>query len=285
MKNRKLTVLVTGSEGFIGKRLCNALSYHQDVRTIITMDRKETLARPRNIVTYYDVKECMAEKPDIVFHLAAETKVEHDNKSAYMIDTNIVGTHLLLDNLPNKNCRFVFVSSVHAAQPVSVYGASKVAGEALVQAYNAMGLCNGVILRLTSCVGKGMTHSVVKDIMSKLQYGRNNKLELIGTYPGSRRPFVHIYDVIRALIFFGLENEIKEESHNISCSNSVWTTEVAQTIMDTLKIYKSITWTKESWLGDLKDIRIKPTSYMHFKYNNSLEAIAQAVKDNLQNDI
>jgi UDP-glucose 4-epimerase len=282
MKNRELKVLVTGSEGFIGRHLCYALSRHPNVKTVLHLDRKisNPLYRPRNIVIYYDIQQCMIDEPDVVFHLAAETKVEYNDRTGDIIDTNIVGTHLLLDNLP-KNCRFIFVSSVHATQPTSVYGASKAAGEALVQAYNAMDLCEGVILRLTSCVGKGMTHGVVKALIKMLTTKRSDTIQLVGNFPGSKRPFVHVNDVVRALIHFGIENDSRGETHNISCADSVNIVEVAGAVMDSLNVHKYIKWSGTSWKGDLPLIEVVPTEAIKLKYKDSLSAIKQAVKDNL----
>jgi UDP-glucose 4-epimerase len=285
MKNHKLTVVVTGSSGFIGKHLCEALEKHPDVKKLIKFDKADRLQW--NVCGSYDVEQHIGNhEPDIIFHLAANTTIKYDYTSGKQAMDNIEGTHLILQNIP-KHCRFVLASSVHCAYCTSLYAASKLASEALVTAYVRMGLREGVILRFTSVVGKNMTHGVVHDFMTKLQ-SDNPTLDIIGEFPGSIRPYIHISDVVRALIYFGIEsNDDFIPPVNISTNSLLNIDQVANIIMNTMDITKPKNWlgAKSKWLGDV-ELLGQSSCYQNSTYNwkpetQSKEAIIQAVKDNL----
>ena len=282
-----MKALVTGSEGFIGKHLCNKLK--EKKIDVTEMDYK--------LSDWHDIRETGNAKrmiqyftPDVIFHLAASTTVKYEGaNSIFMTKNNVDGTHNLLEFAP-RGCRFIFVSSVHCEQSKSVYAASKIAGESLVHAYTDMGLVRGDVLRLTSCVGKNMTHGVVKDFMYKVKNSGSQFLEVIGVKPGGYRPFVHVEDVVNALYLFGIE---RYSTHNNGIFNIVTQPctieEVALEVANTMGICKEIKWLgKDSkWLGDVEHITIKDSyngARLHGwrpKYTTSLEAIRQAVKDNL----
>lgn len=291
MKNNNLRVLVTGSEGFIGKHLCTALEKHPNVSYVSHFDVDgNTLKNIENLVdTAAMMREC---QPDIIFHLAAITEVKYNiATAACIISTNVGGTLNLLKYCP-KGCRFVLASSVHCAYNQSVYSASKLGAEALVHAYSDMGLVEGVVLRLTSVVGKRMTHGVVKDIVCKL-HSDSKELVILGEAPGSTRPYVYIDDAVNAFIHFGIDRRqcYNYHHHYITPADEVRSVisinEVTDIIMETISVYKPKRWLgKESkWLGDIDDIRV-PRAYgldsgWEPKYT-SQQAIAKAVKDNME---
>jgi nucleoside-diphosphate-sugar epimerase len=162
----------------------------------------------------WDVKKIMtASEPQTVFHLAGDAIVREDVDFPTDVTwSNVLPTHNLLAYCP-EGCRFVLASSAtvygaglahgsceyDATRPNSIYGATKVAAEALVDAYTRLGRVKGVSLRLVANVGYGASHGVLRDIMFKLLSG-SASLALLGDAPGSSKPYLHVSDTTGALL-------------------------------------------------------------------------------------
>src|SRR5256885_9617867 len=83
-------------------------------------------------------------------------------------------------------------------EPISVYGASKLAGEALLSAYAHTFGVQAFVFRLANVVGARSGHGVVVDFVRKLV--RNPKrLEILGSNPGTAKSYVHVDDVVAGM--------------------------------------------------------------------------------------
>ncbi len=170
--------LVTGGAGFIGSAVCRHL-INSNLGQVLNVDKltyaaclsslDSVAASPNYRFAQHDIcdKMTMAAlfdtfQPDAVFHLAAESHVDRSiTGSAEFIQTNIVGTHTLLEvaltywrgltSDKQRNFRFLHVSTdevfgslgatgafseVTAYDPRSPYSASKAASDHLVQAWH-----------------------------------------------------------------------------------------------------------------------------------------------------
>lgn len=130
-----MRILVTGSEGFIGKRLVARLRSHgtDEVHGLDLKTGRDVLTDP------------LADDYDRVFHLAAQTDaqtedVEHDAL------TNVIGT---LRILKRYGSRVVFASSSLVNYQTSGYAISKAAGERYAAIYGA------AVVRLCNIFGPG----------------------------------------------------------------------------------------------------------------------------------
>lgn len=151
-----MRVLVTGGNGFVGGHLCAALRARGD--EAITAGHSHDLAEvdfPLDLCDLANVRGVLeGARPDAVIHLAAQTFVPaamHDPLTSY--DVNGMGTARLYEAIrlaQRKPRRVLFVSSAEvygardasayplretlAPQPMTPYGASKIAGEAIASA-------------------------------------------------------------------------------------------------------------------------------------------------------
>ena len=162
--------LITGTAGFIGFHLARRLL--ADGHTVVGIDgltpyydvalkkaRHAELERARSFTAHVAIIENAdklaaiydAAKPEVVVHLAAQAGVRYglENPRAY-IDANLVGTFNLLECLraaPPKHFLFASTSSIYGANPppaaetdradypLSLYAATKKAGELMAHAY------------------------------------------------------------------------------------------------------------------------------------------------------
>ena len=156
---------------------------------------------------------------DIVFHLAANADVRHGTKHPERdLQQNTIGTFNVLEAMRRSGVpRIVFSStgSVYGEPQVfptpedapfptqtSLYGASKLAGEALVQAYCEGFGFEGYIFRFVSILGERYSHGHVFDFYKKL---RENPRELTVLGNGEqRKSYLQVQDCIDAM-FVALE--------------------------------------------------------------------------------
>lgn len=263
--------LVTGSSGFLGTHLMEALRFHPSVTSLLGISRRISV---EDMLTHKDLLKCDIEdaeqvkrvmgdfRPDKIFHLAANPLVKQNASNPFAIhQTNIVGTHHVVEYAP-KGTHVLFASSATVygnneqseegdeLWPSSVYGVTKVAAEQLLRCYWLQQKIKHTSLRLVSLCGKGATHGIVPDIIRKLR-SPSPTLDLIGIDPGTRKQFLHVRDAVEAFIYFAFETSqlgevnISPISHDIlSCRR------IAEIIMEEIGIQKPISFTQPAWDGD-----------------------------------
>ena len=82
--------------------------------------------------------------------------------------------------------------------PISTYGASKLAGEALISAYCHMFGPSGFVFRFGNVVGPHQTHGVGYDFLRRLS-SNPERLRILGDGRQSKS-YIHVTDVIDAVL-------------------------------------------------------------------------------------
>jgi|SRR5688572_28636695 len=313
-----MRVIVTGSRGFLGQHLVNALRDDGRVKTLLGIGRHggEANLDQLPLLKSGDYAEFNADicndisiqtillgfRPDYIFHSAAVPIIRLDNVNPTTIsEINILGTQRLLHYCP-KGCKFIFASSaavygdlgefkackeIDATHPTSVYGATKVASEAFISAYCGFAGLKAVSLRFAANVGRGATHGVVKDIVNKLKSGNPN-LELLGDYPGSFKPYTYVGDSIQAIIKLGLSDIPMESPHaiyNVGLESRLCIADLAEVIIQSSGIKKPIKWLGEAanWSGDNRYVQVSNAKARlcgwQPQYKTASAAVYQAVKE------
>jgi len=211
MKQNKKTILVTGSNGFIGSHLLKTLlkkykvigiNHTQDTKTRNYFPLKKNIAK-------LSINE-IPEKLSGVIHLAALTDVNLCNKNPKKCFlTNIIGTQKVLEIARKNNCKFVYISTNHVygnpeklpidenhpRAPNSIYAASKLAAEICCEGYSKSYDMDIAIVRLFSVYGPNSPpHLVTSKIITQLQ----KKYLILGNL-SSQRDFVYISDAVNAI--------------------------------------------------------------------------------------
>jgi UDP-glucose 4-epimerase len=171
--------------------------------------------------------------------------------------------------------------------PTSVYAATKLAGENLVNIYTQQGKVSGISLRLCAVTGKYSTHGIVHDFVKKLD-SDSEFLEVLGSEPGSCKPFLYADDVCEAIAKTIQINPIgRDIVVNICNEGGATVKQVAEAVMQAKKIVKPIKWLGDAanWKGDNKLIKCDSTYAKEIldwePKCNSYQAIFKAVEDKM----
>lgn len=144
-------------------------------------------ARVADIAQPGTAEQLVADRPDVIFHLAAVVSGEAEANFDKGYRINLDGTRFLLDAIRSVGDayrpRVIFTSSIAAfgapfpqridddfiLQPLTSYGTQKVMGELLLTDYSRRGFLDGVGLRLpTVCVRPGVPNKAASGFFSSI---------------------------------------------------------------------------------------------------------------------
>ena len=269
-------IFVTGGAGFIGFHLCRKLSDFTSNLTIYDNLSSGKVENVKHIPRVHfvkadilDIKKLHSqEKADVIYHLAAQVVVPYSMENPIEdFETNARGTLNILEKARKDDARVVFASSAavygntnqlptpetYGFSPASCYGLSKVVGEQYCNMYSKQYGLDITILRFANVYGP-RCHGVIEDFLDKIS--RNpKKLEIIGTGLQSR-DFVHISDVVEALILSATSEVTVGETFNIGFGKTTKIIDLAKIILKILGLSDKtvITTTNVPWQGDINTI-------------------------------
>ena len=269
-------ILVTGGAGFIGSHLCKKLSDFTNGLTVYDSLSSGKVENVKHLQKVHFVRADILnlkklnslEKTDLIYHLAAQVVVPYSMENPIEdFETNARGTLNVLEKARKDDARLVFASSAavygnttelptpenYGFNPASCYGLSKVVGEQYCTMYSKQYGLDITILRFANVYGQ-RGHGVIPDFLDKLR--RNpEKLEIIGTGLQSR-DFVHIADVVNALILSAVNEEAIGKTYNIGFGKTMKIIDLAKMILNVLGLSDKtvITTTNVPWQGDINTI-------------------------------
>jgi UDP-glucose 4-epimerase len=223
-----MRILVTGGAGFIGSHLCDRLVARGD--DVWAVDNFH-LGQWRNVAhldghaRFRLVELDMLEKSalgalfrdarfEAVFHLAANSDIPAGLADPELdLRLNHLTTTTLLDVMQAMDVKRLFFASTSAVfgesdavlredtaplEPISLYGASKLAAEAYVSAYAHLYGIGSVVLRFPNVVGERATHGVLYDFFRKLEQNPS-ELDVLGDGTQTK-PYLYVADLIDAIL-------------------------------------------------------------------------------------
>jgi UDP-glucose 4-epimerase len=260
------SILVSGGMGFIGSHLIEKL--RKEYSKIVIIDNLSNVSSfSKNVIPsstepktkFYkaDIQDkstvsniMKLEKIDACIHLAAKMSVEESVRNPEeVVRVNIQGTLAMLEACSQNNVKtFVFASSAavyghakvlspisedHVLEPLSPYGATKVAGESLVNSYKNCGkIKNAVILRFFNVYGEGQSKEyagVITNFIDRLSAGLPPVIYGDGR---QTRDFISVDDVTNILIAATVQAEQTELSStlNVGTGSPITINELAKKI-------------------------------------------------------
>jgi UDP-glucose 4-epimerase len=269
-------ILVTGGAGFIGFHLCKRLSGLASNLTIYDnlssgkMENVKDVGKVKFVKgDILDLKKLFSlEKADLIYHLAAQVVVPYSMENPLIdFETNAEGTLQVLEKARKDDAKLVFASSAavygnpaqlptteeYGFHPVSCYGLSKVVGEEYCGMYKDQYGLDITIMRFANVYGL-RCHGVIHDFLDKIAKNPG-KLEIIGTGLQSR-DFVHVSDVIDALVTVGSDESTNGKTYNIGFGTTTKIMDLAKLMLKILDMQNKtfITTTGVSWQGDINTI-------------------------------
>ena len=223
-----MRALVTGGAGFIGSHLIDRLVARGDDVVVIDnlssgdvgfiqphIDNGRVRLVEGDICNPADVGRAMAMEIDCVFHLAANPDIRLGTR---ITDTDLqqgtVATYNILEAMRlNDVDRIVFASSSvvygedaplptpedHGpCMPISLYGASKQAGEGLISCWVGTFGLQAWIFRFANIIGARGTHGVIFDFIHKLK-NDPTRLEVLGNGL-QEKSYMEVGDCVDAML-------------------------------------------------------------------------------------
>jgi UDP-glucose 4-epimerase len=143
--------------------------------------------------------------------------------------------------------------------PISTYGASKLAAEALISAYSFMFGLTGRVFRFGNVVGPRQTHGVGFDFVRRLLEDPT-RLRILGDGQQSKS-YIHVEDVVDAVLTAHREASGAYEAYNVATGDYVTVTEIADLAAETVGIDPAdvryeYTGGARGWRGDVPVVRL-----------------------------
>lgn len=305
-----MRVFVVGGAGFIGSHLVDALVARGDAVTVydnMSVGKEAFLeaARAKGKVELVkadaldlDAVTRAIAGHDVVFHLAANPEARWGlERTRLDLEQGTIATYNVLEAARIAGVgRFVFSSSgtVYGNTekrcgekdmgelPISLYGASKIAGEALISAYVECFGLHGSIARFGNVVGGRATHGAILDFCNKLK-AHPEYLDVLGDGTQSK-PYLHVEDCAAGLLH--ILDHAKERFSAYNLAPSDWTSvkRIAEMVVAAspnpqarIEFGKS----DRGWPGDVPKSLIDPEklSALGFRVRfTSDQAVEQAVR-------
>jgi len=309
------TTLVTGGAGFIGSHIVERLisvGYETKVVDNLTAGRISNLSfckeneklsfEKMDLNDPIDFKKLL-ENVKTVFHLAADPEVrtgfDHPEKS---FRENIQATFNLLEQFRKcdvEQILFTSTSTVYGEPnliptpenygpciPISPYGASKLAGEALISSYCHTYGINALIFRLANIVGSRSTHGVILDFINKLK-GDNKRLEILGDGKQSKS-YLHVRECVDAMLICLTKVNNKIEIFNVGNEDEIDVMSIGKIVCNRMNLENVEFVTSggmsdgRGWIGDVKKMNLDISKLIKTGWSphlSSSEAIDLTVKE------
>ena len=314
MSDRKAArYFITGGAGFIGSHLVDRLVEMGEVTTYdnLSSGKLEFIKHHLGKGNFrfvnadlldFDTLSRAISGHDIVFHLAANPDVRAGITNTKLdLQQGTMATYNLLEAMRLTGVRkIVFASSgtVYGEAtkpvaedsgpllPISLYGASKLAGEGLISAFCHLFDMQAWIFRFANVVGGRASHGVIFDFINKLKQNPK-ELEILGDGT-QQKPYLHIEDCVNGMLF-GLEHCHQQVNIlNLGSPSSTSVTAIASMVVEAMGLSGvkfSYTGGSRGWKGDVPQVRfdVARISQLGWKPRySSDEALRVAIMDVLR---
>ncbi|MEO8113512.1 MAG: NAD-dependent epimerase/dehydratase family protein [Phenylobacterium sp.] len=309
---------VTGAAGFIGSQLVDALLEGGDRVTGVddfSLGRREHLASAGRHAgfRFFEADVSQVDQatrqlaaaadwgglPDIIWHLAANSDIAAGVNDAQVDFRRTLQTTFATQQAARAvgatRIAFASTSAVYGEHdavltedtgpllPISTYGATKLAGEALLSAAAESFLERIWIFRFPNVVGPRATHGAIYDFAQRLAT-RPASLKVLGDGTQAK-PYLHVSELIQAMQFIVAKAQGRRNVFNIGpTGEGASVAFMAQKTIDRIAPGTPIAYTggDRGWVGDVPRVRYDTRRLAALGWRprlNSEDAVLRAIDD------
>lgn len=159
-------VLITGSRGFIGSTLREALIVDSDVR-VLEFCRTDS----------YQLLHEYIKIADFIYHFAGEVRPSSSDQEFQLSNSELTAKLVSLLCLEKKKTPVLLSSSVHAVEPRNTYGKTKLESERLLEKYSSAQDACVIVCRLPHVFGPGCKINY-NSVLTTWLHNSHNDLEI-----------------------------------------------------------------------------------------------------------
>ena len=270
-------VVVTGGAGLIGSHLAARLAADNDVMVADDCSKGEPERVPddatlveADMTDTEDVARAVTDDVDIVFHLAAYTDTNYDDPRR-LFEENTEMTYNLLERAAEVGVDgFAFTSSSTVygeaprptpedyapLEPISEYGASKLADEGLVSTYAHSHDLQSWIVRFANIVGPRQRGNVIPDFIEKL-LGDPETLTILGD-GRQEKSYLHVEDCVDAIHHVVEHADRPLNTYNLGSKTTTSVNRIADIVSEEMGLDPDYEYTggDRGWTGDVPKMRL-----------------------------
>ncbi len=307
--------IVTGGSGFIGSHMVDNL-ITSNIDNIVVIDNLSS-GDYLNISKYVDngriifhksdlsksyIDEKLLNGVDTIFHFAAYPEVRFfDDPSKYFED-NVRSTFNLLEAIRKSSVKYLIFSSSSTIYgkpkifptpeqygplvPISHYGSSKLACEALISSFSHTYGFSSYVFRFANVVGPRSKHGIIWDFIKKIKQD-NKQLSILGDGTQSKS-YIYIQDCIDAMLLSFKDLNDPVNILNIGTEDAIDVISIADLVCSNMGIdnieYNFIKSTLDGsgWIGDVKSMNLDISKVQKLGFNprySSKDALSLAIKE------
>ena len=283
-------VLIVGGAGFIGSHFTDHLLADPAISGVTLFDNfssgrewhyEHHLRDPRFAVVKADVKAgellCeMMQGHELVIHLASNPDIARAaTEPTIDFDEGTLLTQRVMEAMRLSGASQILYASGSGVYgdlgqhevaegfgplaPVSTYGASKLAGEAMISAYCHMFGLRGAAFRFGNVVGPRQTHGVGFDFVRRLVVDPS-RLSILGDGTQSKS-YIHVDDVVRAVLVVAAMDATGFEVFNVATDDYITVSEIAALAVEVVgldpgSVRFEYAGGDRGWKGDVPIVRL-----------------------------
>jgi UDP-glucose 4-epimerase len=270
-------IVVTGGAGLVGAHLTAALAPDNDVVAVDNLAKGDP-DRLADDVAFVegdltdsdDVASVLTEDVDVVFHLAAHSNVNRGERRR-IFEENTEMTYNLLERMDEVGIdRFAFTSSSTVygeaprptpedyapLEPISEYGAAKLADEALVSTYAHAYDVKSWVFRFANIVGPYQRGNVLPDFIQKLVEDPET-LTILGD-GRQEKSYLHVEDCVDAIQYVVEHADAQLNTYNLGTRTTTSVTTIADIVAEEMGLDPDYEYTggDRGWKGDVPKMRL-----------------------------
>jgi UDP-glucose 4-epimerase len=270
-------VVVTGAAGLVGSHLAGALAEDNDVLAVDNLSKGSREAVPdgvefaeRDVRDEDDVAAIITEDVDVVFHFAAYTDTNYDDPRT-LFEENGEMTYNVLERMHEvgvDKLAFTSSSTVYGEapmptpedyaplEPISIYGASKLADEGIVSTYAHSHGIQSWVYRFANIVGPRQRGNVVPDFIEKL-LDDPETLTILGD-GRQEKSYMHVEECVDAMTHVVEHADQDLNIYNLGTRTTTSVNAIADLVAAELGVDPEYEYTggDRGWTGDVPKMRL-----------------------------